>query len=188
MKITLRKANAIQANIHEEIKSLELESTVALNEFESAKDQVEKHRKIFFEKSKIRKDLLEAIVEIRKSVASANHTSGINNLLTELAFVDKEINFKNNLIKDGNRSSYRVLEGKIKKASDPEVRKYSYGLDNDLKTSILDKDEIEELKIEVSRLKKDKQKIQDRLLELNIQNFIELSENTCSVLTSSNII
>ena len=54
MKLTLRKANAIQAAINEAIKGLDLNYTVTLNEFEDVKDQIQAVRDRFWTQDAVR--------------------------------------------------------------------------------------------------------------------------------------
>jgi hypothetical protein len=54
MKLTLRKANAIQAAINEAIKGLDLNYTVTLNEYEPIEGQITSARQKFMENISIR--------------------------------------------------------------------------------------------------------------------------------------
>ena len=72
MKLTLRKANAVQHSINEMIKSLDLNTTVTLNEFVEVKDQIQAVRDRFWTHSATRNKLILSLYEIRQMVANAN--------------------------------------------------------------------------------------------------------------------
>jgi uncharacterized protein YdcH (DUF465 family) len=63
-----------------------------------------------------------------------------------------------------------------------------YGRFDTLDTGIFTKEEIEGFKRSVADLKRQKQKLQDTLLELNVRTEIELSAETAQALTNANVL
>jgi hypothetical protein len=181
MKISLRKANAIQAEINEAIKELDLSTSVTLNEFEEVKEQIQSVRDRFWADAGKRDKLLKALYEIRAKVAQKNAEVGINDHLANVAYLDKQISHNKMLADKGEQTSMRVLNGQVKKLA--EVKDDGYGYSRrDVVTSIFTQEEIENFRRNMAELKREKQRVQDLLLELNVQTEIELSEETVQIL------
>ena len=187
MKLTLRKANAVQANINEALKSLQLETQVTLNEFEEVVSQIGAVRERFFANNKARKELVFALYEIRSKVAQANAEAGINDMLTNVAYLEKEISHNNSMAAKGEQTSLKVLNGQVLKNVGSKDDPYGYSR-RDAVTSIFTKEEIAEFRKVASDSKRIKQRLQDELLALNIKTEIVLSENTALLLTKETIL
>ena len=176
MQISLRKANSVQMEISEAIKSLELSSKISLNEFDDWKMQIASARTKFFQEAKTRRDLISALYYIRKEVSAANNNVKINDLLAEIAELDKHISFNRDILSVGVRESENYICGKIKQMRDSSDDSRVYGYGSELATSVFASEEIEKTKAELQKFKKMKQNIQDQLLELNVRTQITLSE------------
>jgi hypothetical protein len=187
MKLTLRKANAIQAAINEMIKGLDLNTTVTLNEFEEVQDQIQVVRDRFWTHSATRNKLVMALYEIRKKVAQANAESGINDLLTDVAYLEKQISYSTMLAGKGAQTALRVLNGQVQKNANAKDDGFGYR-HNAVTTSIFTEEEIEEFRRTAADLKREKQNVQDTLLELNVQTEIELDEETARFLQKADIL
>jgi hypothetical protein len=187
MKLTLRKANAVQAAINEVIKGLDLSTSVTLNEFEEVTDQIQVMRDRFLKAAETREQLVTSLYEIRSKVAQANAASGINDMLSVVAFLEKQISYNNTLASKGAQTSLRVLSGHVKKSTDATGDAYGYNR-REIVTSIFTEEEIEKFRKNAADNKRQKQKLQDRLLELNIQTEIELPEVTAKFLTETGIL
>jgi hypothetical protein len=186
MKLTLRKANAIQHSIKEETKAIKLDSDAILNEFEPVTDQINNVRDQFFDNLDRHTKLTDALYEIRKKVASVNADSGINDLLAKVANLEKTISVNATLVARGVQTSSAVIEGKLKKNADT---KDEYGYRNAaVVTSIFTEAEVEGFRQIVALSKREKQKIQDQLLELNVRSEIELDASTAEFLVKEGIL
>jgi hypothetical protein len=186
MKLTLRKANAIQAAINEMIKNLDLGTTVTLNEFEDVEEQISTVRDRFWTHIATRNKLTMALYEIRTKVAGANAETGINDMLANVAYLEKQIGFYNMLAGKGAQTALRVLNGQVKKNAEAKDE-YSYSR-RDVVTSIFSEDEINDFKRKAADSKRQKQSLQDTLLELNVQTEIELEEGTATFLEKADIL
>jgi NTP pyrophosphatase (non-canonical NTP hydrolase) len=187
MKLTLRKANAVQAAINEMIKGLDLSTTVTLNEFEDVEEQISAVRDRFQTHSATRYKLMMALYEIRNKVAQANASAGINDLLADVAYLEKQISYNTMLAGKGAQTSLRVLNGQVKKLS--EVKEDGYGYSRrDMTTSIFTEEEIEDFRRTAADFKRQKQSLQDTLLELNVQTEIQLNEETARFLEKADIL
>ena len=187
MKITLRKANALQAAINEMIKGFDLGTTVALNEFEDVKDQIQTVRDRFWTHSATRNKLTMSLYEIRAKVAQANAAAGINDLLANVALLEKQIGYNNMLAGKGSQTALRVLNGQVQKNANAKDEGFGYR-HNAIITSIFTEEEIESFRRTASENKREKQKLQDRLLELNVQTEIELDGGTVLFLETADIL
>ena len=187
MKLTLRKANAVQAAINEMIKSLDLSTGVTLNEFEEVQEQIDAVRNRFWTHAATRNKLVMALYEIRSQVATANAKAGINDRLADVAYFEKQISHYNMLASKGVQTAMRVLNGQVKKNAEVKEDAYSYSR-RDVVTSIFTESEIEDFRRKAADSKREKQRLQDTLLELNVQTEIELDEETAQFLERADIL
>lgn len=188
MKITLRKANAVQLAINEVVKGLTFESAVQLNEFENFKEQIGSVRKTFDTNIAVRAKLTAALYEIRKVVARINARHGVDDMLADVARLEKDIQFFNGLSTKAVRLTDAVIEGKLEKVRNAKEESRLYGRYDTVDTTVFEQADIERFKQTVADLKRQKQKLQDALLELNVRTEIELSAETAQVLSENNIL
>lgn len=186
MKISLRKANAVQNSINDMLKGLDVQTSVSLNEFEGVQDQIQVIRDRFHANLSARNSLIDALYEIRQKVAKAN-SKKINDMLAQVAKLEKDIGFNQNLAGKGSQVSLKVLEGQINKNKEAKDDGYGYSR-RDIVTSIFTESEIEDYKRKVIDLKRQKQRLQDELLELNVQTEIELNKETVALLKNVGIL
>lgn len=187
MKISLRKANAIQASINDAIKSLSFETSVQINEFEDPESKIDEFRAEFNKNLDRRVDLDLVLYSIRKSVSSANHNSGIDGRLADVARIERQIQLLTGFSKERVRESGSVIAGKLERI---KTRKEDslYGRGSEVSTSIFSKNDLSKFKDSVSSLRKEKQRIQDEILELNVRTEITLSDEEVAILKVDNIV
>jgi hypothetical protein len=80
-----------------------------------------------------------------------------------------------------------VLNGQLKKQAEVKEDAYSYSR-RDVTTSIFSEEEVESFRRDAAEGKRQKQKLQDALLELNVQTEIELEEGTALFLEKADIL
>jgi len=190
MNITLRKANALQNSINDTIKSIKFDTVVKVNEFQDP-EAVIKTAEVEFARNMQRRDSLYAVLyEIRKLVGRGNDASGISQRLADVAHLEKQIQFFGDLASKEVREDGKVIAGKLDKIRNEkgESRRTIYGYNDEVSTSILDKEEVEGFKKLTVASKKNKQKLQDEILELNVRTEIELSEKAVAILTSEGLL
>jgi hypothetical protein len=187
MKLTLRKANAVQNSINEMLKTLDLDYNVTLNEFEEVKEQIQAKRDRFWTHAATRNKLVMALYEIRAKVAQANADAGINDMLANVAYLEKQISHNNMLAGKGAQTALKVLNGQVRKNAEAKDDGYGYSR-RDVVTSIFTEEEIEDFKRSAAGFKREKQKLQDELLELNVQTEIALDEETALFLEKADIL
>lgn len=186
MQISLRKANAIQVAINEALKGLEFKTEIGINEFQKPEATIEAASKLFFDNVNRRNALLRALYEIRKATASANATNGIDSRLADLAFLEKEVTFFTAHSKTKERLAAEVIVGKLEKIANRTED--SYYAKAEVETSVFTDKDLYALTRLLVKAKKEKQKLQDELLELNVRTTIELTETTVATLTQEDIL
>lgn len=187
MKLTLRKANAMQAAIVEFIAGLELATEVAINEFENPTSKIEEAKNKFTTHMVTRSRMLSVQYEIRREVARANAVYDINDLLADVAMLEKDISLYQRFVKLRPELDNEVIIGKLGKIKGRSEEQF-YGREDHVSTTIFNQEEIDEFKVRLAALKKKKVNLQDSLLELNVQTEIELSEESEKLLARAGII
>jgi hypothetical protein len=191
MNITLRKANAVQHSITEAIKNIKIDLTVEINEFQSVEDVITKANSVLVENDSRRQKLTMALYNIRALVGTANTASGIDTALAKAAFIDKRIGQLEELAKATEITALDVIKGKLDKIRNDKsesTRSRIYGYSDSVTTGVLSLEQIAQAKGEVLSLKKQKHKINDEVLELNIKTEIPLTEDVVAVLQAEALI
>jgi hypothetical protein len=191
MNITLRKANAVQNSINETVKNIRVDLTVEINEFQNVEDTLSKANNELIVNDGRRQNLIMALYNIRALVGTANAASGIDTALAKAAFIDKRIGQLEQLANGTEITSLEVIKGKIEKIKNDKgdnTRRSIYGYSDTVSTGILSKEQIAQAKTEILNLKKQKQKLNDEILELNIKTEIPLSDDTVATLTAEGLL
>ena len=189
MNISLRKANAIQNGINDAIKSIKIETTIEINEFQDPQVEIQQANTLLIANDGRRQSLLLALYNIRGLVGTANSSCGIDLALAKAAFIDKRIAQLTDLATLSPVSDLPVIIGKLGKIRNRKEESRSiYGRDDTVSTSIVGKDQIDQAKSEIKNLKKQKQKLNDEILELNIKTEIPLSEDVVATLQAEGLI
>jgi hypothetical protein len=187
MQVSLRKANALQVAINEALKGLEFKSDVSINEFQKPSQEIELAKEKFDRNVQRRWNLIAALYNIRTSVSSANASNNIDNLLADLARLEKDIVFFSQYVKANVRTDLEVVRGKLDKIANREGESYSFH-SSEVSTSIFEESDLENFRVNLSTSKKKKQALQDQLLEVNVRTTIELAAGTVEVLKAEDII
>jgi hypothetical protein len=191
MNITLRKANAVQNSITETVKNIRVELAVELNEFQNVEDTISKANNELIVNDGRRQNLTMALYNIRALVGTANAASGIDTALAKAAFIDKRIGQLEQLANGTEITSLEVIKGKLEKIKNDKgdnTRRSIYGYSDTVSTGILSKEQIAQAKTEILNLKKQKQKLNDEILELNIKTEIPLGDDTVATLTAEGLL
>jgi hypothetical protein len=189
MKISLRKANALQMAVNESIKNLEFNQNIILNEFQDPAKELEVASKKFAANINRRFALFHALYDIRKSVSNANTDKGISETLADIAHLEKDIVFFGNFSKTAVSVDLAVINGKLEKMRNrADTADAFYHDQQGVSTTIFTHGELAGFATIVKTAKKQKQKLQDELLELNIRTEVELSETVVSTLTAEGLL
>jgi uncharacterized protein YdcH (DUF465 family) len=191
MNISLRKANAVQNGINEALKGIEIKTTVELNEFQDVVAELKKANDVLFTNDSRRQRLLLALYNIRGLVGAANASSGIDMKLATAAFIEKRIGQLETLSKLEAVTDLAVINGKLEKIRNDKsesARRSIYGYNDTVSTTVVSAEQIAQVKTEIQNLKKQKQKLNDEILELNIKTEIPLSDDVVKSLTEEGLI
>ena len=190
MNISLRKANAVQNSINEAIKGIKIDTSIEINEFQNAQDEIQKANNLLIANDGRRQKLLLALYNIRGLVGTANANCGIDLSLAKAAFIDKRITQLTEIATLNPVSDLVVVNGKLEKirSRKEESRASLYGRDDTVSTSVVGRDQIDQAKAEIQNLKKQKQKLNDEVLELNIKTEIPLSDDVVATLQTEGIV
>ena len=190
MNITLRKANAIQNSINEAIRNIKVELNLEINEFQDPAVELAKANNALVEADSRRQKLLLALYNIRGLVGQANAASGIDLNLAKAAFIDKRIAQLTTFASAEATTEIEVIKGKLEKIKNDkgESRRSIYGYTDTVNSSVLDVSQIHQAKTEILNLKKQKQTLNDEVLELNIKTEIPLSDDVVTTLTTEGLL
>lgn len=191
MKINLRKANALQHSIATYVQALDIKNTVTITQFENADQVMAEALSVALNKDTLRDQLTSAMYTVRGLIGSANATAGVDTALTRAAYIDKRIAHLEQFIGSGERVKPEVLNGKLDKLrtrKDEDTRRSMYGYEENVTSSVFDVDTLNVLKRDIKSLKKEKQKINDSVLELNVRTEIDLPVEVVNVLTQEGLI
>ena len=191
MNLTLRKANAVQAGINDAIKSIDIKTSIELNEFQDVAVELKKANDTLFANDARRQRLLLALYNIRGLVGAAKAQSGIDMKLATAAFLDKRLAQLDTLAKLEPVTDLAVINGKLEKIRTDKgetSRRSIYGYADTVSTTVVGAEQIVQVKAEVQNLKKQKQKLNDEILELNIKTEIPLSDDVVATLQAEGLI
>lgn len=190
MNITLRKANALQNAIVETINDIDIDVKVELNEFQDPTEQLQTANTVLFENDARRQKLLLALYNIRGLVGAANAQSGIDSTLTKAAFIDRRIQQLQDFARIEPYTDLAVIEGKLEKIRNrtDDASRFAYHDDTIVITTVVSREQINQAREEIKNLKKQKQKINDSVLELNIKTEIPLGEDVVETLTAEGLL
>jgi len=192
MNITLRKASALQASIQEAVKNIDVTVKAELNEFVDAQTALASANAKLVQADQRRTSLTKVLYRIRAQVGTANAESGINGKLAEAAYIDKRIGQLTGLVSaEALQDDIAVIQGKIEKLKAPESansRRSLYGYSDTVSTGLLTQAQVDAFKAEQLALKKEKQKLNDEVLELNVRTVVELSADAVAVLQGEGLI
>jgi len=189
MNISLRKANAVQTSIKELLHNIEIKLTVEINEFEDPAQVLQEANDRLFANDARRQELLLAYYNIRGLVGAANASSGVDIALTKSAFLDKRIVQLNSIADIQPMKSLDVIRGQVEKLKTvPETTRSIYSRESTVMTSVVVQDQIDQARKEIQNLRKQKQKLNDEILELNIKTEVPLSEDVVKTLTDEGIL
>lgn len=177
MKVTLRKANALQNVINDAIRNIDTASTVTVNEFKDPEVVIKEGREALLANVERKNKLLGALYSIRKDVGASNAVAGIDERLAQVALTEKRIQLYAGLVGLAVREDVDVLAGKLLKIKNrPADARSPYGYSDEITTTVVSDADLGEFKTRIAQLKKEKQKLQDEILEVNVRTEVDLND------------
>ena len=194
MQINLRKASALQSDIHGILRNVEVETVATFEEREVVVDEMTEAIGEWRTNLERKTDLINVLFSIRQKVGAANAESGLNDLLTEHRRVTEQKELLEELT---NRLKGKMLtiDQVVTKLAQLEERaanaKDSYfarGRDVEVRTELMDKDDLNDYRSQIRSLKKLQRSINEQVLELNVRTTIDLSEAEVQVLSNEDLV
>jgi hypothetical protein len=189
MKVSLRKANALQESLNEAIKvNPKTESEVDVLNFDLWKTEINNVQTRYFEDVRSKLEMVEARFAIRKEIANHNTLSGVTDLLGELAQVESMMTtIQRWILRQTVRSTDEVLEKKRSRRM-TQAERVDYDGYISMDVSVIGKGDHDHWTEKVQELRRTKASINDQLLELNIKTQIELPSQVVKILKRENLI
>lgn len=188
MNISLRKANAIQTSINDAIRGIKVEGSVNINEFQDPATELKKANDALFANDARRQKLTLALYNIRGLVGTANTNAGVDLKLATAAFLDKRIGQLESIVNLEPVTDLEVIKGKLDKIRNDKTERRIYGYNDHVTTTVISQEQLDQVKTEILNLKKQKQKLNDEILELNIKTEIPLSDEVVATLQAEGLI
>lgn len=188
MKLTLRKANALQNSIQDQLKNIEVKTSISINEFQNPETELLRARSSLYQNDGRRVKLMQTLYRIRAQVGQANAQSGISDLLSNAAYLDKRLAHLKSLTESTATDAMVVIEGKLEKLRNSQSERRVYGYNDTVDTGVLLEEQLAGFRQEAADLKKKKQEINDLVLELNVRTEVELDAETVELLKSEQLL
>tara|TARA_B100001093_G_scaffold173961_1_gene166787 strand:- start:15424 stop:16002 length:579 start_codon:yes stop_codon:yes gene_type:complete len=190
-EVNLRKAAALQSEINGIIRDINLNVQSSFDDKDRVVEEMKENTELW-KNNLIRLRVLNSVLfSMREKVAHKNMEIGISKLLTEEREVTNIVNWLSELVDDSKSVRRYTAEEiinrmeKLEKQGEDSPR-YLRGMS--VSTVLISKEEVEEYRKEIRTCKKHRQKITDKLLELNVSTTIRLSDKEEKVLQEEDLI
>ena len=187
MKLSLRKANALQLLIQEQINEPFI-GTVTITKYDNIDSTFDAAESVLTETIGKKFSLIEVLYSLRKKVGAASASAGIADLLTDLASNAKQTAFFKQLASTTQFALPKTQIVAIFKDLAEQAQTASYARKDAVTVSLLNKETVDAYKSALTKLRKEKQVISDKLLHLNVSTEIELDETEQDVLNKYEIL
>ncbi len=190
-EINLRKAAALQSEINGMIRDINLNVQSSFDDKDRVVEEMKENTELW-KNNLIRLRMLNSVLfSMREKVAHKNMEIGISKLLTEEREITNIVNWLSELVDDSKSVRRYTAEEVINRIEKLEKQgedssRYLRGMS--VSTILISKEEVEEYRKEIRACKKHRQKITDKLLELNVSTTIRLSDKEEMVLQEEDLI
>jgi hypothetical protein len=189
VKVSLRKANSIQNNINDLLKNISIKPVVEISEFQDPVATLQAANDAVMAADVRRADLLMALYSIRATMGVANFNSGIGNRLSHLAYIDKRLSQLDTLTNESAQlKDLNIITGQLDKIRNRREEHRLYGYENNVSSGVLQAQQIEAIRGIIRELKKQKQSLNDEVLELNVRTEIDLTDDVEAILVKEGIL
>ena len=189
MKVSLRKANALQEQLNEAIKTRpNADHEVNVIDYELWRSEIENAQTKYYKEVERKLDMVEARFSIRKRIANHNTLCGVTNLLADLNQIESQITtIQRWILQREVRQKDEVLEKqrnrKVARAENADFDGYI-----SMDVSVISRNDHDHWTEKLQELKRTKAKLNDDLLSLNIKTEIDLPSQVVKVLKQENLI
>ena len=186
ISISLRKANAIQLAITDLIKTIPIHTSLAISIFQDTDTELANSSQKFYANHQRKLHLIDALDHIRIVTGKANVESGVHELLTTIAGIDRRLNHYAPLVASVGRMDDIVIKGKLAKLAEPSA--LDYHRNDSVSVGLFSETDIDHFAESIRGMKKSAQDMKDKVLELNIKHSIELHDGIVDILTKEKIL
>jgi hypothetical protein len=191
MEINLRKANAIQAEIRRAISAVEAKDTISVSEYAADVAGEVSTAEVDYINAMTRKEALTvALYNIRKSVASANATAGVGQILGDIEKIDSIIKLLETTVNVRTRMvSVDEISKRLEKLRNaPSDSARLYGRTDEVSTGVVSDIHKSAVKQRIKGMRKARQELQDKLLSINVNTSISVSVDDVKLLGEEGIL
>ena len=191
MEINLRKANAIQAEIRRAISAVEAKDTISVSEYAADVAGEVSTAEVDYINAMTRKEALTvALYNIRKSVASANATAGVGQILGDIEKIDSIIKLLETTVNVRTRMvSVDEISKRLEKLRNaPSDSARLYGRTDEVSTGVVSDIHKSAVKQRIKGMRKARQELQDKLLSINVNTSISVSVDDAKLLGEEGIL
>ncbi len=174
MEMSLKKARKLEANIQKHLDK-GFDTTVKIR----ANDTLDEAKKVLADAGQAkakelidRVKLIEIRYDIRRQIEAKNETSGINSLLNEKVFIEKEISEYGSIT--GGAPTDKELADELQMAVDVMKSPSVYGTKSNITVNVFDQKFMDVMEDEIHGKRKLIETIEDKIAEKNLTNKIKL--------------
>jgi hypothetical protein len=191
MKLNLRKSSALQLAISEQIASTEMPLSVSIGRYDNPVKERDSAVAKFKDGYNKKRALIAVLYSIRRKTATASEAAGVSNLLAEIACIDKIVGMLDSI----SRISVFAKTDAQLDAAITDLRneasipvQYAHQRRESFEESVISEDQVKVWKDEIAAKKREKQGFSDSLLDANVKNEIEVSEQEEAILKKYGIL
>ena len=192
MKITLRKASALQSAVSNLIGEIYARPVVSVDDESILAEEVAQAKEDYGTNLRRLRSLIEVEFSLRKAIGEMNHTSGVTNLLTQERETTELMSELENVVERVNGRYFTVeqMQAKFDKHNQRVALSGSsyMGRSISVDTDLISKEEVAELRKEMLSLKRKRQAVNDRVLEINVSTHITLTDEEEKILMDEGLI
>jgi hypothetical protein len=186
MTLSLKKAHSVQQglksalhDVRRKAPATEIDAMVSVDIVADCSDLQTQYDKGVSERLVI----MDAIMEIRNEVALANAKIGIAGLMGMLATLDVKIDMYDDIVRQGEREDVEKIAKKVERQEQKNANnERSFISSGEVDVSIFDKEYIEKTEEILHKLKIEKRKAEEKILEYNFSTKIVLTQSTMDLL------
>ena len=192
MKITLRKASALQSAVSNLIGEIYARPVVSVDDESILAEEVAQAKEDYGTNLRRLRSLIEVKFSLRKAIGEMNHTSGVTGLLTQERETTELMSELENVVERVNGRYFTVeqMQAKFDKHNQRVALSGSSYMSRSISvdTDLISKEEVAELRKEMLSLKRKRQAVNDRVLEINVSTHITLTDEEEKILMDEGLI
>ena len=192
MKITLRKASALQAAVSNLISETYARPVFSVDDESLLAEEVPQAREDYEANLRRLRSLIEVKYSLRKVIGDTNLSSGVTSLLTQEREIAELMSELESIVDRVNGRCFTVeqIQAKFDKHNQRvALAGSSYmGRSISVDTDLISKREVDELRKEILSLKRQRQTVNDRVLEINVSTYVTLTDAEEKILMDEGLI